>query len=57
MNLSDVSQTAIYTLICRVTQAEKKNPIISDPMAVLCLEKMLSLASEDDKRSILKWKK
>lgn len=57
MNLSDVSQTAVFTLICRVTQTEKKNPIISDPMAVLCLEKMLTLVSEDDKRRILKWKK
>jgi methyltransferase (TIGR00027 family) len=57
MKLSDVSQTAVYTLICRVTQAEKKNPIISDPMASLCLENMFSLASDEDKRRILKWKK
>ena len=57
MNLSDVSQTAIYTLVCRVTQAEKKNPIIKDPMAAVCLENMLALASEEDKRRILKWKK
>lgn len=57
MNLSDVSQTAIYTLACRVTQAEKKNSIINDPMAVLCLDNILSMASEEDKNRILKWKK
>lgn len=57
MNLSDVSQTAVYTLVCRVMQAEKKIPIISDPMAALCLDNMLSLASEEDIRRILKWKK
>jgi O-methyltransferase involved in polyketide biosynthesis len=57
MNLSDVSQTAIYTLLCRVTQMETKNPDIDDPMAVLCLDNMISLASEEDKKRILKWKK
>ena len=57
MNLSDVSQTAIYTLVCLVTQAEKKNPIFSDPMAELCLGNMLALALEEDQRRILKWKK
>lgn len=57
MNLSDVSQTAVYSLICRVTQAEKKNPIISDPMATLCLDNILSLASEEGRGHILKWKR
>lgn len=57
MNISDVSKTAILTLIGRVTKAERKNPIINDPMAVLCLEKLLSIVSEEEKRWILKTKK
>lgn len=57
MNLTDVSQTAIWTLICRATQAEKKNQRIDDPMAVLCLDKMISLASVEDKSRLLKWKR
>jgi O-methyltransferase involved in polyketide biosynthesis len=57
MNISDVSKTAILTLISRVTKAERKNPIIYDPMAVLCLEKLLAIASEEEKRWILKAKK
>jgi O-methyltransferase involved in polyketide biosynthesis len=54
MSLSDVSQTAVCTLICRVKQTENKNPIIIGPMAALCLVNMLSLASEEDKRRTLK---
>ena len=57
MNLSDVSQTAVYTLVCRVNQAKKKNPIIKDPMATVCLDNMLALSSDENKKSILKWKK
>ncbi len=57
MNLTDVSQTAIYTLICRVAQAERKNPIIEDKMSILCLEKLLSVVNADDKKRFLKWKK
>jgi len=57
MNLTDVSQTAIYTLICRATQAEQKKPGIDDPMAILCLDKLISLASAEDKNRLLKWKK
>jgi len=57
MNLSDVSQTAIYTLICRVTQIEKGNPGFDDSMAVLCLNNLIASLSEEDKKSILKLKK
>lgn len=57
MNLTDVSQTAIWTLICRANQAEKKNQRIDDRMAVLCLDKMISLASVEDKSRLLKWKR
>jgi methyltransferase (TIGR00027 family) len=57
MDISDVSKTAILTLISRVTKAERKNPIINDPIAVLCLEKLLAISSEEEKRWILKAKK
>lgn len=57
MNISDLSKTAVLTLISRVTSAERKTPGIDDPMAVFCLKKLLSTASEEDKRWILKSKK
>jgi O-methyltransferase involved in polyketide biosynthesis len=57
MNLSEVSRTAILALLCRVVESEKKNPVFNDPMAVLCLERLMSIASEEEKKRILKWKK
>ena len=57
MNISDVSKTAILTLICRATGTERKKPVINDPMAVLCFEKLLSIASEEEKQWLLKSKK
>ncbi|MGA2362384.1 MAG: hypothetical protein ABSG73_07960 [Candidatus Aminicenantales bacterium] len=57
MNLSDVSQTAIYTLLCRVVQTANRNPVIHDPMASICLEKLMSIASEEEKELLLKWRK
>jgi methyltransferase (TIGR00027 family) len=57
MNISDVSKTAILTLLCRVVKAEQKKPIINDPMAILCFEKLLAVASEEEKRWMLKAKK
>jgi O-methyltransferase involved in polyketide biosynthesis len=57
MNLSDVSQTAILTLVCRVVASEKKNPVFFDPMAVLCLERLISVSSVEEKKLIIKWKK
>lgn len=57
MNLSEVSQTAILALLSRVVESEKKNPVIHDPMAILCLERLMSIASEEEKKRILKWKK
>jgi O-methyltransferase involved in polyketide biosynthesis len=41
MNLSDISKTAIMTLAQRAVEMESKNPIISDPMTLLCLEELL----------------
>ncbi len=57
MNLSKVSQTAILILVCRVVASQKKNPIFYDPMAVLCLERLIAVASAEEKKLIVKWKK
>jgi O-methyltransferase involved in polyketide biosynthesis len=54
MNLSQVSRTAILLLICRAVEAERNKSIFNDPMAVLCLERLISLASEEDKHWIIK---
>jgi O-methyltransferase involved in polyketide biosynthesis len=57
MNLPQVSQTAILTLVCRVVESQKKKPVFNDPMAVLCLERLMSVSSEEEKKLIIKWKK
>jgi O-methyltransferase involved in polyketide biosynthesis len=57
MSLSEVSQTAILALICRVVESEKKNPVFNDPMAVLCLERLMSISSQEEKNRIMKWRK
>ena len=49
MTLSQVSRTAILTLIARVVVPEKENAIFNDPMTVLCLERLMSIVSEEDK--------
>ena len=48
MQLSDVSMTAIGTLRCRAIESEKENPLIHDPMAVYCLERLRTLTSTDE---------
>jgi O-methyltransferase involved in polyketide biosynthesis len=57
MDLSQVSRTAILLLICRAIEAEKNKSEFNDPMAVLCLERLLSIASEEDKRWIIRKKR
>jgi O-methyltransferase involved in polyketide biosynthesis len=57
MDLSQVSRTAILLLICRAVESEKDISRFYDPMAVICLERLLSQASEEDKRWILKKKR
>lgn len=57
MNLSEVSRTAILPLLCRAVVSERNDPAFNDPMAVLCLEKLLSIASEEEKKRILHWRK
>jgi O-methyltransferase involved in polyketide biosynthesis len=57
MNLSQVSQTAILTLVCRVVESEKKDPIFNDPMAVLCLERLMSISSAEEKKRIARFRR
>ncbi len=57
MALSQVSRTAILLLICRAIEAEKHNPAFNDPMAIFCLERLTSLASEEDQRRIIREKR
>ena len=46
MKLTDVSKTAIVTLRSHVLESQKNKPIIIDPMAKYCLDKLISFASE-----------
>ena len=57
MNLSQVSRTAILTLICRAVEAEKNKSVFNDPMAVLSLDRLMSIASEEEKRWIISKKR
>lgn len=57
MDLSQVSRTAILTLICRAVEAEKNQSEFNDPMAILCLERLMSMASEEEKRWIIRKKR
>ncbi len=57
MDLSQVSRTAIILLICRAIESEKDKPVFHDPMAVLCLKRLMSMASEEDRRWIIREKR
>ncbi len=57
MDLSQISRTAILTLICRAIEAEKNTSEFNDPMAVFCLERLISIASVEDRRWILREKR
>ena len=57
MDLSQVSRTAILLLICRAVASEKNKAEFEDPIASLCLGRLLTIASEEDKRWILKHKR
>jgi O-methyltransferase involved in polyketide biosynthesis len=57
MDLSQVSRTAILTLMCHAIEAEKNPSEYNDPMAVLCLERLTALASEQDRRWISRHKR
>jgi O-methyltransferase involved in polyketide biosynthesis len=57
LDLSQVSRTAILTLICRAVEAEKNPSLFNDPMAVLCLGRLASMSSGEDRRWILQKKR
>jgi O-methyltransferase involved in polyketide biosynthesis len=57
MDLSQLSRTAILLLICRAVEAKKHLPEFDDPMSVLCLERLISITEEEDKRWILRQKR
>lgn len=57
MDLSQVSRTAILLLICRTVESETSGSGFNDPMAVLCLEGLMSIASEEDRRWISRRKR
>jgi methyltransferase (TIGR00027 family) len=57
MNISQVSRTAILTLIARVVASEKETAVFNDPMAVLCLERLISIASAEEKNWIISRKR
>jgi len=57
MNLSQVSCTAIMTLINRVVASDMKNAAFSDPMAALCLGRLTLLASAEERSWILRTKR
>jgi O-methyltransferase involved in polyketide biosynthesis len=52
LDLTQVSRTAILLLICRAVTAQKDPMEFNDPMAVFCLERLMSLATGDDKKWI-----
>ncbi len=49
MELSEVSKTAVATLRSRVIESGKPRPLIDDPMAAYCLERLAGLASEEER--------
>lgn len=56
LNLSEVSMTAFLPLLSRVIESGRQDAVINDPMAALCLERLMALASDAEKARILKWK-
>ena len=57
MDLNQVSRTAVLLLICHAVESERNSSEFNDPMAVFCLERLLTMASEEDRRWLLKHKR
>jgi methyltransferase (TIGR00027 family) len=49
IKLGDVSRTAISTLRCRAMESEKNEPLIHDPMASYCVQRLREMASEEER--------
>lgn len=56
MELSQVSRTAILLLICRAVEAVKDKSVSDDPMAVLCLDRLMSQVSDAESHWITRQK-
>ena len=56
MKLTNISKTAINTLIMRAAESENKYPKLNDPMAVELLERLMLKASEEEIKWISAWK-
>lgn len=46
MDLTDVSKTAIVTLRSYVIESQKKNPLLKDPMAQYCFNRLASISGK-----------
>ena len=57
MDLSEVSRTAILTLLGHVVASQKEDIDFKDPMAVLCLERLVAISSADEKKWIIRQKR
>ncbi len=57
MDLTQISRTAILTLICRASASGKNPAEFSDPMAELCVEQLVSSASGEDRRWLMREKR
>ncbi len=51
--LNEVSETALLTLNSRVTESEREDPIIRDPVARICLDSLAPLLSSEVQTRIL----
>ena len=56
MSLAPVSRTAILTLIARVVASGRANANFHDPMAVVCLDGLTTIAPAEDRRWIIREK-
>lgn len=54
MDLSPVSRTAILTLICRAVASAARPQEYPDPMAQVCLDRLIAAASGEDLRWLLR---
>jgi methyltransferase (TIGR00027 family) len=57
MNLSAMSRTAIFTLICRVIAASQKPPLITDPVALVCYDQLIKSISKKEQKDLLKYRR
>ena len=52
-SLSDVSETALITLMARVIEARKEEPLIRDDMGVELLDRIIPLLPVETRRKLV----